>query len=98
MIRRFRAVAKSHDTWHMIDLARKDAYKERLIAMYGNVCTTKYGFGCGKEFLPGELTIDHIIEIALSGPVEDIGNMELLCVKCHTRKTENYDRQLIKLD
>ena len=82
----------------MLPLERKDAYKEKLIAMYGNVCTTKYGFGCGKEFLPGELTIDHIIEIALSGPVEDIGNMELLCVKCHLKKTTYYDRQLIKLD
>ena len=71
----------------MLPLARKDAYKEKLIAMYGNVCMTKYGFGCGKEFLPGELTIDHIIEIALSGPVEDIGNMQLLM--CEMSSKEN---------
>jgi 5-methylcytosine-specific restriction endonuclease McrA len=97
-IDRFIAVAKSSDTFHQIHIDIKDEYKRQLLQRDGCVCCTRYGFGCGKELLEGELGIDHIIEIAMGGPVCEIGNMQLLCQDCHRNKTNYYDKKLIQIN
>lgn len=49
------------------------------------------GNGCGNYFPFDMLTIDHIIPISMGGPVYDIHNPQLLCFRCHKRKTMNID-------
>lgn len=94
-IDRFIAVARSSDTWHQLSIEYKDEIKNRLIEDNGLVCCTRYGFGCGKEFPEVELGTDHVIEIAVGGPVCEIGNMQLLCKDCHRKKTKEHDKRLI---
>lgn len=39
------------------------------------------------------LAIDHIIPISMGGPVCEIHNLQLLCFRCHKRKTVNTDNK-----
>jgi 5-methylcytosine-specific restriction endonuclease McrA len=68
-------------------------YKLRLVEVYGLRCDRRNGNGCGKDFPLDMLSIDHIIPISMGGSVCDIHNMQLLCFKCHERKTIKIDNK-----
>jgi len=78
----------SNNTWHELPEKIKDELKKIVEERDGLVCSQKYGHGCGTT---GYLTMDHIIPIRGGGPVADIGNLQLLCVKCHDKKTMKVD-------
>lgn len=69
---------------HHIKKRRKREIAERN----GSICSTKHGHGCGKEFPLDDLTIDHIIPLAIGGAKLDPDNMQLLCKECHKQKTK----------
>ena len=78
----------SRDTWCALNPDQRIIFKKRIADLYGLVCYTGYGFGCGNAFSSvEELTLDHIYPIARGGPVLDEKNMELLCRDCHDKKT-----------
>jgi 5-methylcytosine-specific restriction protein A len=52
-----------------------------------NKLARRDGYKCRKCGLAKYLTIDHILSIHFGGPVMDLSNMQLLCVKCHAAKT-----------
>jgi 5-methylcytosine-specific restriction endonuclease McrA len=58
--------------------------REKLVEMFGEKCAE-----CGKSGIP--LTLDHIKPISLGGKNE-LGNTQLLCVPCHTKKTRGDSR------
>ena len=45
---------------------------------------------CGKTFLETQLTIDHIIPLALAG-TNDISNLHTLCFTCNQKKSDKLD-------
>ena len=81
----------SNNTWHELPDKLKTQMRKIIETRDGLVCSTKYGHGCGKsaEFL----TMDHVIPVRAGGPVCDIGNLQLLCERCHNKKTMNIDVQ-----
>ena len=83
-------MAKCTDTWFQLPpevrVWKNEPSKEILFYLYkGN------GSGCGGHFPLHLLSVDHIIPISLGGPVCDIHNMQLLCFRCHERKTKRID-------
>ena len=50
---------------------------EELCERYGNICLR-----CGKD---GQLTVDHVISLAMGG-TNDIGNIQPLCLSCNSQK------------
>lgn len=101
--KRIYITGKSGDSWYQLPPATRRNYKSILVKKYGSRCNPdhnlivqgmdhKYSkFGCGKHFPIALLTVDHIIPISKGGPVLDIGNMQLLCWRCHRRKTIVHD-------
>lgn len=79
----------SNNTWYELPIKIKNQLRKIVETRDGLVCSKKYGYGCGIE--SDTLTVDHIIPIRAGGPVADIGNLQLLCVKCHERKTMYVD-------
>ena len=75
----------SSDTWGNLPEDIKQTLKKQLIQRDSKECTKKYGFGCGQR--KKALTMDHIIPISQNGPVCDLGNLQLLCFRCHSKKT-----------
>ena len=61
--------------------------KEELIARDGNRCVA-----CNAAGTDIPLTLDHIHPVAFGG-TNDIGNAQLLCIPCHTRKTRGDSRR-----
>ena len=52
---------------------------------------------CGKADETGDgMDVDHIIAVALGGPMWDKDNMETLCEKCHRKKTKE-DMAMLKV-
>ena len=84
-------MAKCPDTWFQLPPEVRMSYKNRLIKRYSSICTKGNGSGCGGHFPLHLLSVDHIIPISLGGPVCDIHNMQLLCFRCHERKTKRID-------
>jgi 5-methylcytosine-specific restriction endonuclease McrA len=84
---------KSNKTWSQLPPILKLQYKFKLIQLHGLECDKRYGNGCGKKCAVGQLSVDHVIPISMGGSVCDIHNMQLLCFKCHQRKTRNIDRR-----
>lgn len=80
----------SNNTWHELPDKIKNQLRDIVETRDGLTCCTKYHHGCGTT---GYLTIDHIIPIRAGGPVADIGNLQLLCIKCHDKKTATIDVQ-----
>jgi hypothetical protein len=87
------AVAKSANTWFQLPLKTKLEYKSKLIQLHGFKCNRMNGNGCGNYFPSDMLTVDHVIPISMGGPVCELSNMQLLCFKCHRRKTWTIDRK-----
>jgi 5-methylcytosine-specific restriction endonuclease McrA len=79
---------KSRDSWSQMNLIDQLVMKVKLANRDGCLCCTKHGHGCGANLNIKKLTLDHIIPISAGGPVSDIGNMQLLCRRCHAKKTE----------
>jgi 5-methylcytosine-specific restriction endonuclease McrA len=89
-------VGRSVDTWHVIEMKVKEKLKDGLIKNFGSICHEGNGYGCGREFLRGELEIDHVLSISNGGPVSDPANLQLLCNACHDKKTETHDNVYIE--
>lgn len=53
----------------------------------GQVCSIRFGWGCGKAFAFDDLTMDHIRPRSRGGAKMDINNLQLLCRECHERKS-----------
>lgn len=86
MKRRYIA-GKSMNTWFQFPPEVRHEYKNKLAETYGSICNKLHG--CGKYLPLTMLSVDHIVPIHMGGTVSDINNMELLCFKCHKRKTRN---------
>ena len=69
------------------DFIPRKTVKKQLLKRKGSICSKEHGHGCGQSFKPHELTIDHIIPIALGGNLADPSNLQLLCQDCHRKKT-----------
>lgn len=54
-----------------------------MIRRDGQICSTRFGHGCGKGFSLDELTIDHVVMRSKGGKKMDIDNLQLLCIDCH---------------
>jgi 5-methylcytosine-specific restriction endonuclease McrA len=89
-------VGRSVDTWHQISMTVKEKIKDGLIKRSGLFCHEGNGYGCGHNFLRGELEIDHVLSISNGGPVSDPANLQLLCHECHDKKTETHDNVYIE--
>ena len=79
-------VGKSANSWFQLPVDIRRGYKLKLVEKYGSKCSSN-GNGCGKSFPIDMLSVDHIIPVSMGGPVGDILNMQLLCFKCHKKKT-----------
>jgi len=79
----------SNNTWHELPEKIKNQLRKIIEERDGLTCSTKYGHGCGSTNV--YLTIDHVIPIRAGGPVADIGNLQLLCIRCHDKKTNQVD-------
>ena len=64
--------------------------KQKLIEQNGTVCNN-----CNQAFPPKFIEIDHIEATGLGGKQFDIKNHQLLCIKCHRKKTY-LDKKLIQ--
>jgi 5-methylcytosine-specific restriction endonuclease McrA len=89
-------VGRSVDTWHQMEMKVKEKIKDNLIKHFGLICSTLNGYGCGHNFIRGELEIDHVLAISNGGPVCDEANLQLLCNECHNKKTEGHDNKYIE--
>jgi 5-methylcytosine-specific restriction endonuclease McrA len=95
----FYIAAKSKDSWFQLPVDVRISYKIKLSELYGSRCYNngssrnnwRTGSGCGKYLPLNMLTVDHIVPISKGGPVSDINNMQLLCLKCHQKKTTDLD-------
>jgi 5-methylcytosine-specific restriction endonuclease McrA len=65
--------------------------KWRLSKRDGECCNS-----CKLRMYPSELTIDHI-EARFDGGSDDMTNKQLLCVKCHKKKTKRENLARIQL-
>ena len=81
----------SRNTWHELPEKIKKQLRKIVEERDGLICSAKYGHGCGRKFKENALSMDHIIPIRAGGPVVDIGNLQLLCFKCHDTKTFTKD-------
>lgn len=81
----------SKNTWHELPEQTRQRLRDILEKRDGLICCSKYGDGCGHEFKSTELSVDHIIPIRAGGPIMDLGNIQLLCFKCHDKKTMTKD-------
>ena len=86
-------IAKSANTWFQLPLETKLEYKSKLIQLHGLKCNRMNGNGCSNYFALDMLTIDHIIPISMGGPVCEVHKLQLLCFRCHKRKTMNIDNK-----
>jgi 5-methylcytosine-specific restriction endonuclease McrA len=86
-------LAKSTDTWFQLPPDVRLSFKSELAKRHSSVCSKNNGNGCGKYFPLHMMSVDHIIPISMGGPVADILNMQLLCFKCHRKKTRTLDRR-----
>lgn len=86
-MRRFYLVGKSANTWFQLPTDTRIDYKLKLVQQCGYKCNKRNGNGCGRNFPLDMLSVDHIIQISMGGYVCEIANMQLLCFKCHDRKT-----------
>lgn len=59
-----------------------------LIRRDGLICSTRYGYGCGRKYAIHELTIDHVIPLSKGGYKTLIENLQLLCPPCHYLKSK----------
>lgn len=85
-------IGRSVDTWNQLPPEIRQRFKNELFEMQNGMCGYRtFGYGCGKQFIMELLEVDHVIAISLGGPVCDLGNMQLLCRKCHKDKTREYD-------
>lgn len=75
-------LGKSKDTWCEQSDEIKSEYRKQLIERDGEKCKK-----CGKTPEETTLSVDHIFAISKGGPVNDINNIQFLCVKCHEEKT-----------
>ena len=75
-----------------MDWLNKSQKKKReiLADMYGPICSTRNGHGCGRIFDLRDLTMDHITP-KWKGGTHDLSNLQLLCIECHTEKNRNFD-------
>jgi len=81
----------TRNTWRELPEKTTQTIRKILEERDGLICSSKYGNGCGKTFKESELSVDHIIPIRAGGPVVDLGNLQLLCSKCHNTKTFTKD-------
>lgn len=81
----------SRNTWYELPEKTRQQLRKIIQERDGLICSKKYGDGCGKPFEDTELSMDHIIPIRAGGPVVDLGNFQLLCLKCHNYKTMTKD-------
>ena len=92
----FYIAAKSRDSWFQLPVDVRMSFKIKLSELYGSRChkrvkNGRFSNGCGKYFPLNMLTVDHIVPISKGGPISDINNMQLLCLKCHQKKTTDLD-------
>lgn len=66
-------------TWGALPYEQRLHILNKLINRDGDRCA-----GCGKKKW---LTVDHIMPICRGGPVCDLTNLQLLCVRCHQNKS-----------
>jgi hypothetical protein len=92
-MRRFYIAGKSANTWFQLPLNIRTQYKLELVQLYGPTCNKNNESGCGKHFPLDLLSVDHIIPLSMGGSVCDIHNMQLLCFKCHKRKSLKVDNK-----
>ena len=88
-------VGRSSDTFSLLSHEVKNEMKEQVLKRDGYECSTKNGHGCGIEWEPPCLEMDHIIPISMGGPICDTSNIQLLCHNCHQKKSRNIDYRLI---
>jgi 5-methylcytosine-specific restriction endonuclease McrA len=86
----------SNNTWNELPDKTRSKLREIVEKRDGLVCSQKYGYGCGRSNIE-QLTMDHIIPVRAGGPVCDMNNLQLLCEKCHNRKTMEIDIQYTSL-
>jgi 5-methylcytosine-specific restriction protein A len=58
------------------------ALRRLYIRLFGNYCTR-----CGVDGRDVRLELDHVVPVA-EGGMDDIDNVQLLCVVCHKPKTQ----------
>ena len=80
-------VGMSRNTWFQLPKEVRDKFKNQLTQRDEAICSRNHRHDCGRRFKTEELSIDHIIPISMGGEVCDINNMQLLCFRCHDRKT-----------
>lgn len=73
------------DVWLTRSPEYRSAFKIEILEKKQNGVCNK----CKRYFPQGELSIDHIVPICRGGPVDDPNNMQVLCLKCHNRKTRS---------
>ena len=88
-------VARSIDTFGQISHEIKNQMREEVLLRDGAYCNSKNGYGCGREWEPTCLEMDHIMPISMGGGVCDISNIQLLCHDCHKKKSRNVDYKAI---
>jgi 5-methylcytosine-specific restriction endonuclease McrA len=74
---------RSKNTWGLKTALTRIEYKCQLASRDGERCNK-----CKQYFDIQTLTTDHIIPISSGGPVDELANMQLLCIDCHMRKTK----------
>jgi HNH endonuclease len=92
-MKRIYIAGKSKDSWFQIAPEVRKGYKINLAKRDDLKCSNNNGNGCSKRFPLNMLSVDHIIPISMGGYVCDIHNMQLLCFRCHKRKSINIDNK-----
>ena len=95
-----RRIVHRTDTPERTDLGKLPRYnsktnKDALYAKQGSRCK-----GCGEEFLPKHLEVDHIVAQA-DGGTDHLTNLQLLCGNCNKRKGRRgmaYLRQALRMN
>lgn len=59
-----------------------EKFKRDMLRSVGKKCRN-----CEKTFSEYDLALDHIIPIALGGAINKISNFQILCRRCHRKKT-----------
>lgn len=90
---RIYVAGKSANTWFQLPPDIRKEYKLRIVQAYGLRCNGIFGNGCGRFFPLDMLSVDHIIPISMGGSVSDVHNLQLLCFRCHKRKTRKIDNK-----
>lgn len=62
---------------------RRKEFAKELLRKHGPYCAI-----CGKRLKKNEITIDHIIPLSKGG-ADIIQNMQLACLPCNSRKSDN---------